>query len=135
MVTPETELANLEAEIAPVRQEIETLEKALAPYYAIRDKISVARKCQQELLENLLQTLDEKCQQLSLGDAEHHILDITRENIASQLERYIVSHRQQVIAAIKNWWDKYHVTLQEIEMKRDEAARELAQYLKGLGYT
>ena len=27
-----------------------------------------------------------------------------------------------------------HVTLQEIEGKRDEVARELARYLKGLGY-
>ena len=85
-------------------------------------------------MDNLLQTLNEKRQQLTPEEAERHILDITRENIASQLERYIVMHRQLVIAAIENWWDKYNVTLQEIEMTRDEAARELAGYLKGLGY-
>jgi type I restriction enzyme M protein len=130
VVTPEAEFANLEGEIAPARQEIAALEKALAPYYAIRDKLSAARKRQQELLDNLLKTLDEKREQLTPEDCERHILDITRENIASQLERYIVNHRQQVIAAIENWWDKYHVTLQEIETKRDETARELAQYLK-----
>lgn len=134
VVTPETELANLEAEVAPVQQEITILEKALAPYYVIRDKLSTVRKHQQELLDNLLNTLDEKRQQLTPEECEYHILDITRENIASQLERYIMAHRQQVIAAIENWWDKYHVTLQEIETRRDEAARELAMYLKGLGY-
>ncbi len=89
---------------------------------------------QQELLDNLLKTLDEKRQQLTPEDCERHILDIIREDIASQLEHYIITHRQQVIATIENWWDKYHVTLQEIETQRENSTKQLKRYLEGLGY-
>ena len=37
LVTPETELASLEAQISPVLQEITTIEKILAPYYTIKN--------------------------------------------------------------------------------------------------
>lgn len=38
------------------------------------------------------------------------------------------------VAAFENWWDKYRVTLTEIEGKRDAAAKALQGFLKGLGY-
>lgn len=132
--TPETELANLEAEIAPQRQEISALEQVLQPYREIRDKLSAARRQLQGLLNDLLKGLDEKRQQLTPEACEYHVLAITRDEIAIQLEHYVTAHRQRVIAAIENWWDKYNVTLQDIEQKRDEAARQLAVYLKELGY-
>ncbi len=88
----------------------------------------------QELLNELLKCLDEKRQQLTPEECEYHVLEITRDEIAVQLERYVTAHGQQVITAIENWWDKYSVTLQDIEQKRDETARQLAGFLKGLGY-
>jgi type I restriction enzyme M protein len=132
--TPQDELAKIETEIAPQLQEIEAIEKKLAYYDAIKESLSRTRRQQQELLNALLQHLDARQQQLTPQECQQHILEITHNDIIAQLERYIIAHRQQVIAAIENWWDKYHVTLQEIETKRDEAARELARYLKGLGY-
>jgi len=42
--------------------------------------------------------------------------------------------RINVIAAFERWWDKYKVTLTEIERGRDAAAKHLQTYLKGLGY-
>ncbi|GAB4371089.1 MAG: hypothetical protein Kow00121_12300 [Elainellaceae cyanobacterium] len=51
-----------------------------------------------------------------------------------ELERYGVMHRQQGIAAVENWWDKYRVTLRDIETAQDVAAKQLDEFLKGLGY-
>ena len=132
--TPESELANLEAEITPQREEIAALEKALQPYRAIKAQLSAARKQLQDLLNGLLRFLVEKRQQLSSEECTNHVLAITWGDIAVQLEGYITSHRQQVIAAIENWWDKYRVTLLDIEAKRDAAARQLENYLAELGY-
>ncbi len=132
--TPQEELANLEAEIAPQLQQISAIEKKLANYNAIKERLSQTRKQQQELLNALLQHLDAKQKQLTPAECEQHILEISRNDIVAQLERYIIAHRQQVIAAIENWWDKYKMTQQKIDKKRNEAAKELAQYLKGLGY-
>jgi type I restriction enzyme M protein len=35
---------------------------------------------------------------------------------------------------MKSWWDKYRVTLMEIEERRDAAARVLRGFLERLGY-
>jgi type I restriction enzyme M protein len=134
MPTPQDELVDLETRIAPQLQEIEVVARKLAYYDAIKESLSRTRKQQQELLNALLQHLDARQQQLTPQECQQHILEITHNNIIAQFERYIIAHRQQVIAAIENWWDKYHVTLQEIETKRNEAAKELARYLQGLGY-
>jgi type I restriction enzyme M protein len=50
------------------------------------------------------------------------------------VERYVAAQRKDIVAAFENWWDKYRVTLTEIEGKRDAAAQALEGFLKGLGY-
>ncbi len=69
---------------------------------------------------------DEGCQEL--------VLAIFKDGLSVKLERYVTAHRQQVVAAVENWWDKYRVTLQDIEAERDAAAQQLSQFLQGLGY-
>ena len=59
---------------------------------------------------------------------------ILHNDLKGILERYIRQQRQQVIAVFETWWDKYRVTLGDIEAERDAAAKELQQYLEGLGY-
>ena len=62
------------------------------------------------------------------------LLTILHDDMAAILERYSRAQRQQVIAAFETWWDKYRVTLGDIEAERDAAARELEGFLEGLGY-
>jgi type I restriction enzyme M protein len=62
------------------------------------------------------------------------LLIILHDDMRAIVERYVAQHRQLVVAAFENWWDKYKVTLTEIERDRDAAAKQLQTYLKGLGY-
>lgn len=62
------------------------------------------------------------------------MLALFKDGLIVELERYVTAHRQQVIAALENWWDKYRVTLQDIEVERDAAVRRLSDFMKGLGY-
>jgi type I restriction enzyme M protein len=39
-----------------------------------------------------------------------------------------------MVAALENWWDKYRVTLRDIEGERDAAVAQLGAHLRGLGY-
>jgi hypothetical protein len=57
-----------------------------------------------------------------------------QDDLAAQLERYVTAHRQQVIAAVENWWDKYRVTLRAIETERDAAVSRLEVFMRELGY-
>lgn len=82
----------------------------------------------------MIDRLKQKRQALTAADCQETVLAIFKEGLRSELERYVVVHRQQVIAAVENWWDKYRVTLRDIETERDAAAKQLDQFLQQLGY-
>lgn len=71
---------------------------------------------------------------LSSEEAAELLLKILHDDMQKILTRYIAAQRGQIVAAFENWWDKYRVTLTEIEGARSEATEKLAGFLKGLGY-
>jgi type I restriction enzyme M protein len=50
------------------------------------------------------------------------------------LAPYVTTHRQQIVAAVENLWDKYRVSLAEREATRGEMAGKLSAMFAGLGY-
>jgi type I restriction enzyme M protein len=62
------------------------------------------------------------------------LLTILHNDMRAIVESYVSAQRKQIVAAFENWWDKYRVTLTEIEGKRDEAAKALQGFLKALQY-
>ncbi|PRD68694.1 restriction endonuclease subunit M [Malikia spinosa] len=62
------------------------------------------------------------------------LLTILHDDMRAIVERYITAQRKAIVAAFENWWDKYRVTLTEIEGRRDAATQALQGFLKGLGY-
>jgi len=62
------------------------------------------------------------------------LLAILRNDMQVILERYISAQLQQVVAAFENWWDKYRVTLTEIECDRDASSKSLKSFLEDLRY-
>ncbi len=71
---------------------------------------------------------------LDEAQAADLLLTILHDDMAAILARYTRAQQQQVIAAFEGWWDKYRVTLAEIEAERDAAAVQLRAFLGGLGY-
>lgn len=71
---------------------------------------------------------------LSAEQAAELLLTILHNDMRTIVERYIAAQRKDIVAAFENWWDKYRVTLTEIEGKRDAAAQALQGFLKGLRY-
>lgn len=71
---------------------------------------------------------------LSAEQSAELLLTILHDDMGAIVERYIAAQRKAIVAAFENWWDKYRVTLTEIEGKRDAAAQALQGFLKGLGY-
>lgn len=71
---------------------------------------------------------------LSPEQAADLLLTILHNDMRAIVERYIAAQRKAIVAAFENWWDKYRVTLTEIEGKRDAATQALQGFLKGLGY-
>lgn len=71
---------------------------------------------------------------LNEADAAALLLAILRNDMQVILERYISAQRQQIVSAVENWWDKYRVTLMEVEQARERASTALGDFIRSLGY-
>jgi len=101
---------------------------------ALKKQLTATRKQLKQLKAQLAQRLTEAHLALTPEEAGQLVLAIVRDDLAKELERYVTAHRQTVIAAVENWWDKYKVTAREIEAERDAAKEKLEGFLKELGY-
>jgi type I restriction enzyme M protein len=84
--------------------------------------------------QGFAQRLNAAVDALDEAGAAALLLAILRNDMQVILERYIRAQRQQVVAAFENWWDKYRVTLTDIERERETASNELMAFLGSLGY-
>jgi type I restriction enzyme M protein len=62
------------------------------------------------------------------------VLDAFLADVLSEANDRVSRRRREVVAAFETWWDKYDVTLNELEAERDAATAKLAGFLKELGY-
>jgi type I restriction enzyme M protein len=62
------------------------------------------------------------------------LLTILHKDMQTIVERYMAAQRKQIVVLFENWWDKYRLTLTEIEGKRDDATKALQGFLKELRY-
>ncbi|MBM9401899.1 SAM-dependent DNA methyltransferase [Gluconacetobacter azotocaptans] len=78
--------------------------------------------------------LNKSVDDLTNEAAAEILLKILHEDMQKILTRYIAAQRGQIVAAFENWWDKYRVTLTELENARAQATEKLNGFLIGLGY-
>ena len=127
-------IAEFEVFIEENEVEIAEIEAQLEPYKKIVQQLKEAKAKLKTLKNELVKRLEGARAALSNEDCQDLVLAIFKDGLIAELERYVTAHRQQVIAAVENWWDKYRVTLQDIETERDAAAKKLSEFLQGLGY-
>jgi type I restriction enzyme M protein len=127
-------IAELEATVEPMEAEIAEIEKQLEPYKEIKKQLAQAKGILRTLKNELVKRLEAARAALTDEDCQRLVLAIFKDGLTAELERYVTAHRQQVIVAVENWWDKYRVTLQHIEAQRDAATKRLSEFLSGLGY-
>lgn len=101
---------------------------------AWKKELSTVKKQLKAKKDSFKQHIDEAVDGLTPEAAAELLLTILHNDMQAIVERYMAAQRKQIVAAFENWWDKYRVTLTEIEGKRDEAAKTLQGFLKGLRY-
>jgi len=101
---------------------------------AWKKELTAVKKQLRAKNDSFKQHIDEAVGGLTPEAAAELLLTILHNDMQAIVERYMTAQRKQIVAAFENWWDKYRVTLTEIEGKRDEAAKALQGFLKGLGY-
>jgi type I restriction enzyme M protein len=101
---------------------------------ALKKEITAAKRTLKALRASFLERLEKATAALSEEECRRLALDIAREDLKAQLDRYVAAHRREIVVSVENWWDKYRVSASKIEFEREELAKELERYLGELGY-
>ncbi len=99
-----------------------------------KKELSQVKKTLMAKQEQFTDEINKDVDGLSSEEAAELLLKILHDDMDKILTRYIAAQRGQIVAALENWWDKYHINLTDIEEARAEATAKLSGFLKGLGY-
>jgi type I restriction enzyme M protein len=100
----------------------------------LKRQLIAVKKDLKKLMDQVSQRLVKARKTLGAAQIQTLVLGILREDLATQVDRYIAAHRAEIVAAFETWWDKYRVTLGELETSRDAARTKLEGFLVELGY-
>lgn len=128
------ELADIERRLALLDEEAESINAMLAPYDAIKETLKVARVMLRSLKAAFLKRLSAARAALDDDDCRKLVLDIDRERLLDRLERARIRQVGALATGLERLWDKYRVSLKKIEGRRADAAAQLDDYLRELGY-
>ncbi|WP_445368720.1 N-6 DNA methylase [Methylomonas sp. BW4-1] len=99
-----------------------------------KKELSAVKKQLKAKNDSFKQHIDAAVDGLTPEASAELLLTILHNDMQAIVERYMAAQRKAIVAAFENWWDKYRVTLTQIEGKRDDAAKALQGFLKGLRY-
>jgi type I restriction enzyme M protein len=115
-------------------EELDSEELTETEIKALKKELAQAKKALQAQQKQFVVRLEQARSALSPDRCQRLVLDISKDSLAAQLELYVVAHRQQVIAAVENWWDKYRTTMCDIKTRRRAMQTQLNEFMKELGY-
>ena len=70
----------------------------------------------------------------NIADVKPFVVQQLKTDALEIANRYLNEKKQAIIKSIENLWDKYQVSLEQIEKERDEATAEIKEFLVEIGY-
>jgi type I restriction enzyme M protein len=101
---------------------------------ALKKHLTAVKKQQKAMQQEFITKLGKARAELTAAQERDLVLRLAKNDVATHLTAYVAVHRQQIIAALETWWDKYAFPLHQIEAKRDAATTRFAGFLRDLGY-
>jgi type I restriction enzyme M protein len=101
---------------------------------ALRNQLTAVKKQQKAMQQEFIIKLGKARAELTAAQERNLVLRLAKNDVVAHLDVYVTAHRQQIIAAFENLWDKYAVPLNQIEAEQRAAATRLTGFLRELGY-
>ncbi|EAN8916299.1 restriction endonuclease subunit S [Salmonella enterica] len=116
------------------QEKVSQIEAQLKRHKALEDEAKELKK--------VIKAIESKRDELVLSAREKISQDEARVVIVARLKqlllntysRYLRAEQRACITAIENLWGKYAVTAKEIEVEREQASKQLQNFLAELGY-
>jgi type I restriction enzyme M protein len=101
---------------------------------ALKKRLTAARKRLKLVRSSFVERLTQAETELNDEQARELVLGILKADLQEELTSYVRAHRHEISEVIGTWWDKYRVTLHDIESDRDSANARLQKFLEELAY-
>ncbi len=101
---------------------------------ALKKELKDVKARIKQLKDELIERAEQARAALMPDDCRVLVMNMTHDDLLAQLDRYVAAYRTKVVAAVENWWDKYRVSLREIEVQREQYTSTLNQQLKIISY-
>jgi len=127
-------LAEAQARLRPVLDQLALIEEALAPYEKLKEQLTAARDHYRKLVGNFLDELKIRYEVKSQTEKQALVLDLMAQDALAGLNAAVAARRQELVRFIENVWDKYRVTLGNLRQERLLVETKLTGYFGALGY-
>ncbi|MBI4245369.1 MAG: N-6 DNA methylase [Planctomycetes bacterium] len=130
----EREIQKLDAGAKKIEEQIFAEEKRFAHHVKIDAELKQCKKIVKEIKERKEKLVEEARKKINEAEAKRLILARWERTLYATVEEYLAQYQRALRSALENLWEKYHQPLHSILTERDAASKELAVYLKELGY-
>ena len=128
------EHAGLMVQLAPTLDQVGALQTELEPYEAIKADLAATRARYRELLNQFLDTLTQRCNDMSEAQTSEMVLRLLEERVQAALEGALLRKQKAAIEYIERLWDKYRVTLTVLRSELATLETRVDRLLQGLAY-
>ncbi len=110
--------------------------EALSPseLAVLRKQLAAVKKQQKAMHQEFITKLGKARAELTAAQEHDLVLCVAKNDLVTHLDGYVSAHRQQIIAVLESWLNKYVVSLHQIEAEGASVAVKLAGFLQELGY-
>jgi len=121
-------------EIKGSEEELEKFEALLGKIKDKEKELKDSRKLLKEIQSELEQKIKNKRQNFKGDEAKKAILKKLYDSIANEMQRYLNAEKKRIVAIFEKLWDKYKVSIAEIDKQRSCSVKKLNGILDSLKY-
>jgi len=100
----------------------------------LKRKLSVAKSDLKSLKMSFMGRMTKSHTSIDAEKARDLVLGILMDDLRCELSFRVDTHKSALVAIVEGWWEKYRVTLHDIQSERVTAKRQLDKYFDALGY-
>jgi type I restriction enzyme M protein len=137
----ESRKAEIEGRIAEIDQ-AEDAEEEPEDLFGGAEVVAAKKKLKKELTGikrdlktlhgQLIRRMEQGRAELSSDDCREMVIDVFRTDLLDELDQRVSAHRQEIVAAVENWWGKYHLPLQVLASDREASESKIERMMTEL---
>ena len=126
--------AEAKAALQPVFDQLAALEAALAPYEQIKADLAASRARYRELTDAFVDQLKARCAVMIDDQKCALVLELFAQDVQAGLDAAVSEKREELMRFVEGLWDKYRVTLTDLQAERATIGERLGNILTVLSY-